>query len=116
MMEDEDLPLLDMLWRATRIAEATRGADLEQFTDDFDMQDVVLRSLHIIGEAASRIDRERRERYPEVEWNDIISMRHVVVHDYDGINYEIVWAVVEDDIPALIKCLEEIVVRKTGDA
>ncbi len=75
----------------------------------------MLCSQHIIGGAASRIDRERRERCPEVEWNDIIGMRHVVVHDYDGINYEKARAAVEDDIPALIKSIEEILARETGD-
>jgi uncharacterized protein with HEPN domain len=67
--------------------------------------------VQIIGEAGGRIAREFRERYPEVPWTEVIGMRHMVVHDYLGVDKNIVWKVVTGDLPPLIQTLEALMLR-----
>jgi uncharacterized protein with HEPN domain len=62
--------------------------------------------LQIVGEAASQVSAEFRSANPEIPWDEIVGMRHRVVHDYLGIDEEIVWKTVGDDLPALIRILE----------
>lgn len=57
--------------------------------------------LQIIGEAASRISPELRERYPDVPWGQMIGTRHVLVHGYFDIDLDIVWTAVDEDLPEL---------------
>jgi uncharacterized protein with HEPN domain len=61
----------------------------------------VVRHLQIIGEAASRISVNTQMRFPEVPWGKMIGMRHVLVHGYFEIDLEIVWSVIEKDLPSL---------------
>ncbi len=65
-------------------------------------------NLQIIGEAASRISSELRAQHPEVAWGGMIGMRHVLVHGYFETDKELVWRVVEQDIPTLKSQIEKI--------
>jgi len=66
----------------------------------------LVKCLEVIGEAASRITAERRQRYPEVDWRRVVGTRHRLVHDYDQINYDIVWDTANSSLPALVPTLE----------
>jgi uncharacterized protein with HEPN domain len=61
----------------------------------------IIHHLQIIGEAASRISNELRQKYPEVAWGGMIGMRHVLVHGYFETDSELVWKVVQRDLPTL---------------
>ena len=61
--------------------------------------------IQIIGEAARSVSREFCDEHPEIQWADIIGMRHKVVHDYLGVDEDIVWQVVTDDLPKLVSGL-----------
>ena len=77
------------------------------YTDDmFSMS--VLYGLLIIGEAASGISNEFKEKYPSVLWRKIISMRNRLIHGYFNIDLDIVWDTVEHDIPMLIEQLNKL--------
>lgn len=89
--------ILDAIERIEQYASAGR----ELFDRDELVQNWMVRHIQIIGEAARNIPKDFRDRYPEIPWLDIIDMRHVLVHDYFGINLDIVWRVVSVDAPEL---------------
>lgn len=61
----------------------------------------VVRNLQIIGEAASRISKETQMLYPQIPWKKVFGMRHILVHGYFEIDLEIVWSVIQNDLPDL---------------
>ena len=67
--------------------------------EDRQLAFAVVRALKIVGKAASQISQELRDRYPEIKWRDIVSMRNKLIHAYFDINYNIVWEAVQRDIP-----------------
>jgi len=70
----------------------------------------IVKSVELIGEAASRISKECRDTHPEIPWNDIVAMRNRLIHVYFDIDLDRVWDTVTDDLPPLISALEKIIV------
>ena len=73
------------------IVEYTKGYDKESFLTDKKTLNAVLRNLSIIGEAANHIPIEIQNKYPKIDWTAIIGLRNRVIHDYFGIDYNIIW-------------------------
>jgi uncharacterized protein with HEPN domain len=67
------------------------------------------RSLEIIGEAVKKLPDDLRLKYPLVEWKDIAGMRDVLIHDYFGVDYELVWDVITNEISVLKIHIEKII-------
>ena len=65
--------------------------------------------MQIIGEAGRNVSRAFSDGHPEIPWNEIVGMRHKVVHDYLGVDEDIVWQVVTQDLPKLVVSLERLV-------
>jgi uncharacterized protein with HEPN domain len=80
----------------------------EEFDADEVVQAALTRWLQNIGEAASRLSLEMRSQYHEVPWQNIIGMRHRVVHDYFYIDLSVVWRACTTDVPALVPQVEAI--------
>ena len=80
----------------------------EQLDSDPTIQRAVVRSLEIIGEASKRVPTDVREANPQVEWRSMARMRDRLVHDYFGVDLDIVWDVVQTKIPALRAELQRI--------
>jgi uncharacterized protein with HEPN domain len=78
----------------------------QAFDKDELVQSWCVRHLQIIGEAARRLPEETRQSIPEIPWADIIGMRHVLVHNYFGIDTDLVWNVVETKLASLKAAIE----------
>ena len=72
------------------------------------VQDAVIRNLEIIGEAAKKIDKEFKNKYPNIEWKKITGMRDVLIHDYMGVDVVIVWMVIKNRLPQLKKWMNKV--------
>jgi uncharacterized protein with HEPN domain len=85
-------------------ASAGRAA----FFADRMRQDATLRKLEVIGQAVKNLSDGARSRQPQIPWKQIAGMRDKVIHDYFGVNLEIVWAVVEKDLPQLTNAIRDL--------
>ena len=109
MRRDDSSYLLDMLVAARDAVSFADGLTYSEFTQDRRSQFAILKSVEIVGEAASRLSAETRERHPDIPWREIVGMRHRLVHAYFDIDLRLVWETVERDLPALIAQLEPLV-------
>ncbi len=98
----------DMLESIARILSVTNGLDYSSFAQNVIAKEVVERHLITIGEAARNIPKSVQEKYSDIPWRKIMGIRHIVVHDYDGVDYEVVWDVVENHLAGLQEQLEKI--------
>jgi len=85
-------------------------ADLNraQFETNQLMQDAVLRNIELIGEAATRIPEGVKLAHPEIPWREIIAMRNQLIHAYLGVDLDVVWDVVQVELPLLIRQLKAV--------
>lgn len=72
----------------------------------------IVKSVEIIGEAASKVTQKCRDKYKEIPWASVIAMRHRLIHVYFDIDLDRVWDTVTDDLPPLITALEKIISRE----
>jgi uncharacterized protein with HEPN domain len=101
-----------MLSAIEQIKRYLEGISFEDFCRDQMRQDAVVRQLEVIGEAARFLSEELRNRYPQIPWQDIIGMRHKLVHDYFEVDLRIVWDTVRFGLPQLKAWLREILERE----
>ena len=99
-MKDDRIYLLHVRDAIQHILEYT-AAGKDSFFADRKTQDAVVRNLEIIGEATKRVSQALKDAHPDISWKPIAGMRDKLVHDYFGINLQLVWDVVERDLPTL---------------
>jgi uncharacterized protein with HEPN domain len=100
-----------MLDMAKKAVSKTQNISRETYDADENLRLALIHLIQTIGEAARRVSREFCNDHPNVRWADIIGMRHKVVHDYLGIDDDVVWQVATEDLPKLVASLEALGVQ-----
>lgn len=111
-MKDESVYLRHILDAIKKIQSYTTGGRKEFFQNTL-IQDAVIRNLEIIGEAVRNLSVEFRRRHPEVPWRSITALRNVLIHEYFGVELEIVWRVVQRRVPRLRRYVEMLLAKRT---
>ncbi len=101
--------LLDILDSIEKILRYTDGMTYQDFAGNELVLDAVLRNFGIIGEAANNLGEDFHEVHPEIEWRLVINFRHRVVRHYFGMDDQIVWEIIEDELPKLERKINEII-------
>lgn len=101
MSRDLRLYLNDIVSAAEKIRHYTDGMDQDQWQADGLAYDAVMHNLMVVGEAAARLPGEFKARHPEVPWRRVTAFRNVVVHEYFGLNKDILWDAVTREVPEL---------------
>ncbi|MCP5103715.1 MAG: DUF86 domain-containing protein [bacterium] len=91
----------DILNSMNEVEEFTWDMEYEVFSSDRKTINAVIRSLEVMGEAAAKIPPDIRDKYPDIPWKRMVGMRNKLIHDYFGVDLEIVWTVCKKEIPPL---------------
>lgn len=102
----------DILDAINKIEEFIFGMTFEQFNRDEKTVFATIRAFEVIGEATNKLPSEIRSRYPDISWQDITGMRNKLIHEYFGVDTEVVWKTIKEDLPnfksVIVKILEDI--------
>ena len=96
-----ELLIQGMLESVERIRLYIQGFTYNQFLEDTKTSDAVVRNLQVLGEAANKVPKTLRRQSSDIEWIQIIRSRHIVVHDYFGVDLQIVWRIATVHLPPL---------------
>ena len=103
--------ILDTAREARDIVDGMARKDLDE---DRLRQLALTRLLEVIGEAASRVPQETRQKMPDLPWGAMIGIRNRIIHGYDTVDYDRIWDTVKTDLPALIPLVENILSVRDG--
>jgi len=99
MSEREELLLLDDILNAgKKILRFSEGMNFQQFMEDEKTQDACIRNFEIMGEASKYISEETMISNPEISWRKMAGYRNLLIHEYFGVNLEIVWDIIENEL------------------
>lgn len=103
-----ELYLFDIFESAEAIQEYVKGYDILSFCNDRKTHSAVIREFEIIGEAVGKLPKNFKGQYADVPWQDIKDFRNLLIHEYFGIDLELVWQVIFDELPVLLKTIRNI--------
>lgn len=98
---DSGLLLADILLAISKIKDYTEGLDFDGFMADSKTVDAVERNFEIIGEAANQFPKSLQEANPAIAWHSVVSFHNRLIHGYFGVDYQILWYVIQNDLPDL---------------
>jgi uncharacterized protein with HEPN domain len=104
--------LSDIQEAIRRIGIYIKDTDYEHFLEDIKTQDAIVRNLEIIGEAAKNISDDFKDKHPLILWKDLAGVRDKLIHHYFGVNLEVVWYIIKEDLPPLKEEIRRILEQK----
>ncbi|MCK5282406.1 MAG: DUF86 domain-containing protein [Nanoarchaeota archaeon] len=107
-MRDDRIYLNHVLERIKHIEESTKGISLTAFRKDKDIQDATIRRIETIGEAIKNVSETTKNRNPNIEWKKIAGTRDILIHAYFSVDIDMVWDILEKDLPKLKKEIKKI--------
>jgi uncharacterized protein with HEPN domain len=109
MSKRKDVDLLnDILESVNRISSYTDKLSYDEFLNDNKSQDAVIRNLEILGEAVKLLSPDFKKNNPDLPWKDISGTRDKLIHDYFGVNIDIVWDIIKNELPSIKNKILEI--------
>ena len=109
-MKDDLAYIEHILLSILRIKNYTKDISKNDFEKNEMIQDAVIRNIEIIGEATKNISKNLKSTYHEIPWREMAGMRDKLIHDYMGVDVDVIWRTIETDIPyleALLKKIEQ---------
>lgn len=100
--------LLHIIECIAEIEQYTSQANLDAFLENSMMRFASVKQIEIIGEAANCITDEVKAKFTDIQWRQIIALRHVLVHEYFGIDSKLIWQIIVNDIPKLKAGIQEV--------
>ncbi len=113
-MNENEAFLRHILDEIEFLANQCRGLQFQELVEDEVLKRASVRSLEVIGEATKNLSEEFKEKYPVVEWKKIAGLRDKLIHHYFGINWDIVWDVIENKLPDLEKEIRILIENEYG--
>ena len=108
-MHKNDLAYVDHILQCIRkIRKYIKDIDKKEFSKNELLQDAIIRNFEVIGEASKKISSDFKKVYFEIPWKEISGMRDKLIHDYLGVDIEVIWKTIEQDLPILQKGLKKI--------
>ncbi len=101
MQRDYSVYLNDILAAISKIERYVNDLSFKEFIQDDMRVDAVVRNLEVIGEAAKHVPEEIRRKYPFIDWRKVSGLRDILVHEYFGVDLDILWDIVKNRIPIL---------------
>lgn len=108
MKKDPKILLFDILDSIEKIEKYAKNISENDFFDNIQVQDAVVRRIEIIGEAVKGLPISFRNKHTDIPWKKIAGTRDVLIHDYSGIDVDLVWEIIKNDIPKLKKQIKEL--------
>ncbi len=110
-MKEVEILLTHILENITAIQSYIKGKTKKDFIKNIQLQDSIIRRLEITGEAAKNLPPLFRKTYLQIPWDRISGMRDILIHEYFGVDLNLVWDTVKKDIPFLKKEIQEILTK-----
>ncbi len=112
---DPLVALNQILSHAQEAVELCRGKLREDLDADRLLNLALTRLVEVIGEAANRVPGQIQVKYPDLPWLQMIGARNRLIHGYDSVDFDVLWMIVNHDLPDMITRLKEIVKQETGN-
>lgn len=107
--------LLHIIDAISEIENYTSSINFDTFLENSMMRFASIKQIEIIGEAANFITTETKNKFTEIQWRQIVGMRHILVHEYFGIDNNLVWQIIANDLPILKEGIKEIIAALEKD-